>query len=283
MVLRQHRRTIAVALALAALCSTPASARQKNTVVGTVHTIEGAPLGDVTVILAQESTVKDTTKRADGVYALGVPSGLKKFDLIFEHPNYLKAFDRRIENRDPPIKRNVVVLTPKSPKAIAALSEQDLDRLIGMSYEAIRERAAHHKGFFESYSRAESSRKSGAEGLPPLARAGLENLTHLLEVARLFAQEGRGFVRSPQKLLTANVLTQKAEEADLLLRQALAIQERLLPPHDPELADTLHAYAELLWDTGQKAEAEKYYRRAQSIRGAGRDPAANAVPASPPE
>ena len=285
MVLRQHRRKVALALALAAICSAPARGLQKNSVVGSVKNFDGEPLADVAVTVAQAPSIQRRTRHDDGLYGLVVPDSLKKFDLIFDHPNYLKAFDRNIMNRDPLIIRNVVVLTPKSPKAIAALSEQDLDRLIGDSYEAISALGGHHAELSEARKARQALRVPRPEELTPLARAGLENLAYLLEMARLFAREGMGYVRSP-RLETAEKaakLSGGAQEAGRLLRQALAIQERLLSPQDRELADTLQVYAEFLWGTGQRAEAEKFFQRAEGIRKGINNEPATAAPAGPPE
>jgi tetratricopeptide (TPR) repeat protein len=58
---------------------------------------------------------------------------------------------------------------------------------------------------------------------------------------------------------------QKYVEAEALLKQAVAIQEKAIPEH-PDFANTLDAYAELLDRTDRKTAAEETRSRAARIR-----------------
>ena len=58
----------------------------------------------------------------------------------------------------------------------------------------------------------------------------------------------------------------KYSEAEPLYKRVVAIREKNLGPEHPDVAQSLDAYAALLRQAGQKADAEKMEARARKIR-----------------
>jgi len=58
----------------------------------------------------------------------------------------------------------------------------------------------------------------------------------------------------------------KYSEAEPLYKRVVAIREKNLGPEHPDVAQSLDAYAALLRQAGQKADAEKMEDRARKIR-----------------
>src|SRR5580700_7233246 len=94
----------------------PLLAFADNAVAGTVRDASEAkapPLGDVKVIVQQDSKAKDSTRDSDGAYAFDVSSAYKKIDIMFKKDGYTTAFDTDVDNDKSPNKRPVVYMAKR--------------------------------------------------------------------------------------------------------------------------------------------------------------------------
>ena len=94
-------------------------------------------------------------------------------------------------------------------------------------------------------------------------------LPHAQVAAKVVQEWGFGFVEAARLLNQVGYyLYQRAQyaEAEPLLKRSLALYEKALGPHHPDVATSLHNLALLYHDQGKYAEAEPLYERSLAIR-----------------
>ena len=124
------------------------------------------------------------------------------------------------------------------PKEIPAPEEFDWDHEISVGDEAYKT---------GQYAEAEQHYRKSLEVVERLHMSEVERATSLASVAQSLRYQ------------------KKYSEAEPLFREALAIREKVLPPHHPRTAWTLEGLGVTLAELKRPDEAEKYYLQALAI------------------
>lgn len=213
------------------LAAFDARGAQDNAVGGTVRSLaDDKPLAGVTVALAQNDQVKDTTSDRDGVYVLRVPRSIATLHLVFKHPAYMRKTLRNIKNTEPQHKVKIVKLTPYDSASLNRLGEEAVQQLIAEARAEIGQTTAGWDA--------------------ALWETGTTTLRLLVNAAGALDEQAR------QESETGNYAA-----AEALLRRALRVKSEILNRGDPAVEETVQAYAELLDKLGRKDEASELRRR----------------------
>jgi tetratricopeptide (TPR) repeat protein len=101
-------------------------------------------------------------------------------------------------------------------------------------------------------------------GKIPEANAELSKI--IPQVQKAFGAESAETARALDAVSWLNQALGKGDKGEALCRQALAMRRKVLPPTDPDIADSLEHLGELMQDKGLYDESAKAYEQALVIR-----------------
>ena len=112
--------------------------------------------------------------------------------------------------------------------------------------------------------------KANAAGMKALQEARYteaeQHLTAALKQAEKFGEQDARLATSLKNLAVLYQAQFKFEQAELLVKQTLAIDEKTLGPEHPDMATAVHNLAVLYRYQGKYAEAEPLFKRALAIQ-----------------
>lgn len=224
---RPLRKIVVGLLPLMLLGAQAAYGIQDNAVGGSVWSrADEKPLAGVTVVLAQNEEIKDTTREQDGVYVLRVPRSMKSLHLVFKHPTHMPVTRPNLQNEESQQKVKIVKMASSDSSAIRQFDDAVIQQLI-------------------SDAKSDISRTASG-GDVPLWEAGTSTLTSLLDAADKFDKTAQ------QETAAGNYAVSES-----LLKKALYIKERILSEDDPAVLETIFLYGALLDKLDRKEEARK--------------------------